>query len=226
MRGAGHTMKKYYLFLFIALLSLAACGEKNMDTPNVDTPNEVVPDQPDVDEENEPVEETMDMADFFMPDGSVVEFEGEGNEFASYTQKTEWIDDQYVNIYEDNGGTTVLYTFRVAEDQVDVIRREGEMYNEDQSTAKELDELTPLYIYLKLPLEKSARFDDWEVVDVDGTLDTPYDTFKDVITIEKDEGDLLTRLYFAKGYGEIKREIVMEDATMTVTSTIKNVSKK
>ena len=214
-------MKKYYLFLFIAMLSLAACGENNIDTPN-----EVAPDQPNVDGKTEPAEETMDLADFFMPDGSIVEFEGEGNEFASYTQKTEWIDDQYVNVYEDNGGTTVLYTFRVTDDQVDVIRREGEMYKEDQATAEELDKLTTLYIYLKLPLEKGAKFDDWEVVEVDGTLDTPYDTFKDVITIEKDEDDILTRLYFAKDYGEIKREVVMEDESMTVTSTIKNVSKK
>src|SRR5699024_5602469 len=116
--------------------------------------------------------------------------------------------------------------FRVTDDQVDVIRREGEMYKEDQATAEELDKLTTLYIYLKLPLEKGAKFDDWEVVEVDGTLDTPYDTFKDVITIEKDEDDILTRLYFAKDYGEIKREVVMEDESMTVTSTIKNVSKK
>ena len=214
-------MKKYYLFLFIAMLSLAACGENNIDTPN-----EVAPDQPNVDGKTEPAEETMDLADFFMPDGSIVEFEGEGNEFASYTQKTEWIDDQYVNIYEDNGGTTVLYTFRVTDGQVDVIRREGEMYKEDQATAEELDKLTTLYIYLKLPLEKGAKFDDWEVVEVDGTLDTPYDTFKDVIIIEKDEDDILTRLYFARDYGEIKREVVMEDESMTVTSTIKNVSKE
>lgn len=207
-------MKK--LLFVLSLLLLVACNREQPSSESID----------DKSRGETPATEQVALADFFLKDGAVASFRGEGNEFATYTAKTERLFNRYVNVYEDNGGTVVLRTFRIDEDKIVVIQEKGEAYEMETFTEEQLTVMTPLYTYLQLPLKVGTTFDNWTITDTNATVETPLQTFKEVIIIEgKGEGESITRRYFAKGFGEIKREFVMVDGDQEfrVTSTIEKV---
>src|SRR5690606_38994968 len=107
-----------------------------------------------------------------------------------------------------------------------VVQEEGEANDTEKPNEDELDKMETLYIYLQLPLEKGATFDGWTVMDDANTLETPVQTFSNVITIKKEnEDESITRKYFAEGFGEIKREFIIkeENQEFNVTSTIEKI---
>lgn len=220
-------MKKL-LFVLISMFifTLAACIQKEDSSPKEESTKkeETIPTK---EEEHQLVSSEDDLLyDFFMKDGTEAEFEGKGNEFAGFTAKTQWLYDRYVNVYEDNGGTIMLTTFRIDEDKIVVIQEEAESYDAVHPPESELEQMESLYTYLQFPLDKGVSFDGWEVMDNKANLKTPLQSFQNVIIIEKENEDKsITRKYFAKGYGEIKREYIMKenDDEFVVTSTIKKI---
>lgn len=210
-------MKK--LILILSILILAACAREETNPPPIkEEPSEVQ-------KEEEP-KNTVDLSTYFMKDGTTAEFKGEGNEYAHYMSRTQRLYDRYVSVYEDNGGTVMLRTFRIDDDKIVVIQEEGESYETVTPAENELDEMEPMYTYLQLPLNKGATFNGWAVIDEKATLDTPLQEFTDVLVIEKKGEDGSTiRKYFAEGYGEIKREFIMNegDQEFAVTSTIEKI---
>ncbi|CAM4100820.1 hypothetical protein [Lederbergia lenta] len=228
--------KSQILFMMMFIFLLAACQQETQSEPNNEVekkePNQEVTDEnrnsPDKEQEDEAVNDEIALADFFMKDGTEAEFAGEGNEFAPYTAKTEWLNDRFVNVYEDNGGTIMLRTFRIDNDKIVVVREEGESNVKFDPTDQELNELEDLYTYLQLPLDKDITFDGWTVIDNAMTVETPLQVFKSVIVIKKENIDGSTNTkYFAKGYGEIKREFLMKEEDkepFVVTSTIEKIN--
>lgn len=195
-------MKKILLFVFILLL--AACSR-------VEAPPEPQ------------VTEQIDLKDFFMKDGTIAKYKGEGNEFAQLLVKTQWLYDRYVNLYVDNGGTVVLTTYRIEKDKIDILQRIPEAYEEITPSEEELNLLAPLYTHLHLPLDKGATFGDWTVTDTTATLETPLQTFNDVIVLENQlEDGSKVRESFAKGYGLIKTEYIMQNG-YTISSTLAQI---
>lgn len=232
-------MKKLSLLLlaFFLLAALVACTPKNAnppvteepptngENPKVEEPKQEEPKQEEPKQE-EPSEEYM-LKEFFLRDGAVAKFIGEGNEYAGCTCTTQWLNDRYVNVYSDNGGTVVLQTYRIDEDKIVLIHREAEVYEPVNPTEEELEAMPVLSTYLQLPLETGATFDGWTVVDTKATLETPLQTFTNVIVIEKiDEEGTLNRSYFAKAFGEIKSEYILKvgDEEHTITSTIAEIT--
>lgn len=195
-------MKKILLIVFVLLL--AACSR-------VETPQEPQ------------VIEQIDLKDFFMKDGTIVKYKGEGNEFAQMKVKTQWLYDRYVNLYIDNGGTVMLITYRIDEDKIVILQKVPEAYEMVTPSEEELNQMAPLYTHLHLPLEKGATFGAWTVTDTTATLETPLQTFQDVIVLENQfEDGSMVRESFAKGYGLIKSEYIMKDG-YTVSSTIAEI---
>ncbi|MEK3889217.1 hypothetical protein [Bacillus sp. FSL K6-3431] len=232
--------KLSFLFMIIFVFALVACQQG----AKTDSGNGIVENESKVDvvdknrselnkgigdpakENKEEVKKEIALSTFFMKDEAEAEFRGEGNEFAQFTAKTQWLNDHFVNVYENNGGTVMLRTFRIDKDKIVVVREEGESYDDYSPSDSELKQLEPIYTYLHLPLNKGSKFDGWTVIDNKATLDTPLQEFSDVIVIEREGDDgSITRKYFAKDYGEIKREIIMKEGTeeFTVTSTIEKV---
>ncbi|MFC5465397.1 DUF3221 domain-containing protein [Lederbergia graminis] len=169
----------------------------------------------------------VDLKKFFLPDQSIAEFKGEGNEFAEYTTLTKWISEQYVLVHEANGGTSIQRIFRIDDNKIEVIQEKGEVYEIVPPTLSELNKMKPLYTHLEQPLAKGAMFDGWEIIHTDAKLTTPYKEFSGVIVIEKEEeGGSITRKYFAQNYGEIKREIVIKDGDQEsiITSSLADVN--
>lgn len=216
---------KYPIVLALMLL-LSACSEKSTDDSPIDTgtPSEEI--QEEVPETEDSAEERIDLKRFFMKDGSVAKYLGDGNEYASYQARTQWHNDDTVSIYEDNGGTVVIRTYRITEDSIDLIKEQGEYYETYSPTDEELQSLPIISTILQTPIETGKTFDEWTVVSIDQTLETPYKTFDDVIVLEKtDESGAVQRKYFVQDFGEIKREFIMKenDAEFSVTSTLESV---
>ena len=224
------------IFILFSILLIAACGSEKAKPAPEKGQNEVVENEPNEEEQvdegvveptdKEDEEAKVNLADFLMKDGAEAEFKGEGNEFAQYTAKTQWLNDQFVNVYEDNGGTIMLRTFRIDKNKIVVVQEEGEAYDAYMPSEEELKQMEPLYTYLQLPLDKGEKFGGWTVTESAATLETPLQKFTDVIVIEKkEESGGLNRKYFAQGFGEIKREFIMKegDEEFVVTSTIEKV---
>lgn len=169
---------------------------------------------------------SIDLSNFFMKDKSVVKYLGEGNEYATYTARTQWHNDHTVSIFEDNGGTILLRTYRITDKAIELINEQGEFYGEFNPTNDELDAMPAISTFLQLPIEKDREFDGWKIIEVNLTLETPLQKFEDVIQIQKiDETGSIQNRYIVENFGEIKREFIMdeEDLKFTVTSRIESI---
>ena len=212
-------MTRLMVYSLALLLLLGACGTEEPEVqipPGSDT--NITADDPEQTEEavNEPASEeeavTLDPYAYFMPDGSTASFLGEGNEYASFTLRTDYLEDDHVAVYEDNGGTVMLKVYRLEEDTIELVLEQGEFYEDYTATAEELEALEPIRTYLTLPLESGAIIGEWTVVETDAAVETPFENFEQVIVLESEGADgSIVRTYFAEGYGEIKREFRMQE---------------
>lgn len=217
-------LKSAIVLILISLLS--ACGEDSVEYPSVsnETPS-TEEEQPD-DVVAEPEPNKVQFSNFFMQDGVTAVYLGEGNEYASYQARTQWHNDHTVSIFEDNGGTTLLRTYRISNESIDLIQEQGEFYDEFNPTDEELQALPKLATFLKLPVEPGESIDEWKVISINETIDTPFQVFEQVIVLEKsDDTGAIQRRYLVEKYGEIKREFIMneEDIEFVVTSTLESV---
>lgn len=193
--------------LALALL-LGGCGGDEPVEPEVQIPpgsdTNVTDEEPDG-ERNNPLA-------FFMEDGVTAQFKGDGNEFAALTVRTEHPAEDYVALYEDNGGTVMLKVYRLSDDRVDLVKEEPEFYDEYNPTLEELEALETISTYLEFPLEEGNTIGDRTVVETGATVETPYDTFDDAIVLESESAEnTINRWYFVEGYGEVKREYIAQE---------------
>lgn len=216
------------------VLLMGACGNEE---PEVPTPPEsdagITAEDPERAEEavGEPAaEEEEAMADpyeYFMPDGSAASFLGEGNEYASFTLRTVYLEGEHVAVYEDNGGTVMLKVYRLGEDIIELVLEQGEFYEDYTATAEELDALKPIKAYLIFPLKTGTVIGEQTVTATDAAVETPYENFEQVVVLESEETEgAIVKTYFAEGYGEIKREFRMQEEgqeEFVVTSVLEKI---
>ncbi len=207
------------LTLFVLLLFLGACGEDS--TPISEMPEE----------EGEPLEEESGKEEkkpyrFFMEDGTIAHFKGEGNEFAQFTVRTVYLADDHIATYEDNGGTTVLKVYRLSDDAADLVLEQGDYYEEYEPSLEELQDLEPIARYFELPIEVGDKMDGKEVVQTDALAETPYENFENAFLAENiEEEGAIVRSYFVEGFGEVKQEFIMVDEAeeFRVTSSLETI---
>lgn len=204
---------KWMPFLVAGVALMTGC--RNDVQEPVPVEEAVIDEEPIIDREAD-IPSKVDLSSYFLKDGQVAHFAGEGNEYASYTARTVWHDDRHVTVYEDNGGTVMARTFRIEDERIVVVREEGEQYADYTPSNGELESLKPLYTYLQLPLEAGELFDGWTVTDDSASVETPLQTFDHAIVLKKTgEHGSIMRSYFAKGFGEVKREVVLDDSVVS-----------
>lgn len=171
-------------------------------------------------------EVSVDPYDYFLEDGSVARFEGFGNEFAEYTLRTDYMEANHVATYEDNGGTVVLKVFRLHDDRIELVKQEGEFYDEFDASFEELEALEVISTYLEFPIEQGQSIGEATVVETGVSLATPYRNFDDVFVLEQEEEGSINRNYFVEGFGEVKREFranADDPDDSAITSTLASI---
>ncbi len=210
------------------ILVMGACGNEDPEVqipPGSDT--NVTADDPERAEEAVDEPANVDPYSYFMPDGSRATFLGEGNEYASFTLRTVYLEGEHVAVYEDNGGTVMLKIYRLNEETIDLVMEQGEFYEDYSAAAEELEALEPIRTYLRFPLEIGTDIGERTVIETDAIVETPFKDFEQVTVLESEgeEGSII-KMYFAEGYGEVKREFRMqeeEQEEFVVTSVLEKV---
>lgn len=222
------------LLILSTVLTLIACRNQEEDNTlkEVTPPSEYISEQPAKENKNANIEIStkIDYKNYFKPAGSTAAFIGDGNEFASYTEKTKWLSKDYVATIVDNGGAVTMKVYRVLDEQIDLIMDElvdGMPEDAVYPELATLEVLPALETYLAGPFEIGTTFEHWTIVETEVTLVTPYKTFKNVFVIEETGEGFTNKKYIAEGYGVIKTESVMSvelNEEYTVTSTLEDIN--
>lgn len=224
-------MKRFWVpSLFVLLLS--ACGSEPV-MPEVGTPEPETEIPEKVDqavgsstEATDSEEKQKDLYAYFMEDGTIAKYKGEGNEYAALTLRTTYLPEGHIAVYEDNGGTVTLRVYRLKDDQVELVKEEPEFYEEYTPTAEELQALKPISLYYQLPIAVGDAVKGMAVIQTDAQVETPYRNFDGAILLEQaSEDGAMLRSYFVKEFGEVKREFRMTEGEeeYIVTSSLESI---
>ena len=228
-------MKKL-LLLFTSLFVLNACSNQEQnDSEGITSPTEDIEEntknQAITDGDgNVQISTELDFRRYFKPADSTATFIGDGNEFASYTEKTTWLSEKYVATIINNGGAVMMKIYRVDKNRIDLIM--NEIIDEISEEAifpgiETLDGLPTIETYLAGPIEVGTSFGDWTIVETNIELATPYQTFEQVFVLEEVGEDFKNKKYIVLDYGIIKTEAIMttdSSEEYVVTSTLENIS--
>lgn len=216
-----------FVFLLVAVLVFSGCSKKQPTAlDNSGSTNGTIGE--DVVKESESERDgEISLTDLFLPDGSKAHYLGEGNEFAELDVEVARPFENYVIVHENNGGSLVRHIYKIEPDKISILDEKTVELVKDFPSQAELDAMKPTGVYLKKPFKKGTTFDTWTIVEIDTTVDTPYKKFDHAFVIEMKTDDFVNRKYFVEGFGEVKRESIMQtdDGEFIVTSTLKTVDK-
>lgn len=194
------SIKLLKLFLFLAFLtsSILGCTQKPEEKP----------------------------ADYFpLKPGNFWEYEGEGNEFASFKREVLYVKNERAQIQENNGGTISTAIFETTDNAVTRIFFEGENYDQTNMLDRQPNDNT---VILKTPLKVGTKWGEndnqREIVATDVTVETPAGTFKNCIKVKITGQYSTVYEYFKKGVGMVKRETDLGEEK--ITSTLKKYEVK
>lgn len=181
-------MKKLILILIAAALLSTGC---NMIKP--------LPDEPDN-------EEDLSIEDYYpISENTKYSYEGQGNEYATYTVFVDYIIDNRIQTRTNNGGTETINVIEINDDQVNLLYSRGETYfrqnflNKDYSGGK---------VLLKAPLKEgtSWAYDEKStatITNLSKDLVTPIGNYQALeVTIEGENSKTVN--YYAKDVGLVK----------------------
>lgn len=203
-------MKKLlYFILILALLLTAACSgsPNNNGTNNVDNTGN----------------EKLTIKDYYpFKENNKYVYEGEGNEYASYTVFTDYISNNKVQLRTNNGGTEIVRVLENKDGQVTQLLSRGETYFRDNfmDTASSDGE-----ILLKEPLVKGTSWTTGDnikrtITNVDVEVTTPLGGYK-AIEVTAEGSGYKTLEYYARDVGLIKS--INSENNSEVSSTLSKI---
>ncbi len=206
---------RHFVLVFSLAFLLTGCNEEGKVEP---TPTA---------EDKQPVEQKQtSLLSYFPADGSTAYFQGEGNEFASFTLRTTYLDPQHIAQTEDNGGVTLLKIYRITDTNIDLVYREPVDSNPSLPSAAEAASYPVLETILQKPLQVGTSFQGWTIQSTTATVDTGTNIYQDVIQLTRSKDQMTTTKYFVKDIGLIRIEDTMEtdqDEPFVVTSTLQKI---
>jgi len=144
------------------------------------------------------------------------QYQGEGNEYASFSREVLFAQDDRAQIREDNGGTVSAAVFEITDDAVIRIFFQGETYGETNFLGQRPNENT---VILKSPLEVGTKWEDpngtREIVDVNAAVDTPAGKFEKCIKVKISVQDSTLYEYVKEGVGMVERKFISVDSRVT-----------
>jgi hypothetical protein len=153
--------------------------------------------------------------------GSSWTYQGEGNEFASFTREVIYSKDNRGQFKESNGGTVSSAVFEVNADAVTRIFFKGEEYEPDNLLEDPAFTGNDNTVMIKAPLTAGTTWTsgnmEKKIVSVDATIDTPAGKFEKCLQIEARTPESLVTEYYQEKVGLVKREFRSGDALVTST---------
>lgn len=154
--------------------------------------------------------------------GSTWEYEGAGNEFASFTRKVVFAQGNLAQISEDNGGTVITRIIQTNENAVTVVYFSGEDYQPQNKlvggfTSNENDIL--LQAPVKVGTTWASKNANKSVVSITESVDTPAGKFDNCIKVKFTGQNDTIYQYYKSGVGLVKQEFI--SGNTTITSTLK-----
>lgn len=209
----GITIKRvfYVTSIFtIVILFLGGCVKTNIQTPKTELKKSEPQTESRITTNKTPVE-------FFpLTKGSTWQYQGEGNEYASFSREVLFTLDDRAQIREDNGGTVSSSIFESRDDQIAAIYFQEETYDETNFLEEEPNENL---IILKTPLEVGTKWEyrngTREIVDINATVETPAGEFEKCIVVRITFPDSTLFEYYKEGVGMVKREFISGDSRVT-----------
>ncbi|MDD4833144.1 MAG: hypothetical protein PHC44_00195 [Lutispora sp.] len=156
--------------------------------------------------------------------GSEWEYEGEGNEYAAYTQKVIYSKDNKYQVMIDNGGTRAANIYEIKDDSIVNTYMEGEVYDEKNVLDNDANLDT---VIIKLPIEVGNKWiseeNSYEIIDINASVTVPAGTFEDCIIVKEIYKDKTAyrNYYYKKEVGLVKSEYKTNDG-FTVSSLLKS----
>ena len=160
---------------------------------------------------------SQSLADYFpFKAGRVWVYDGEGMEYAAFTRRVMFQQDNRVQIVDDNGGSRVIRGFAIDAAAVRQIFTLPETDSEQNWLSKPETESS---ILLKAPLTVGAVWQDErhrrEIISVSETVTSPAGTFSNVVKVKitalTQNQDWQMFEYYAAGVGLVMREFVTAD---------------
>lgn len=123
-----------------------------------------------------------------------------GFENGGYSITVEIIEDDLVQIREKNTATAVVYVYRVSKDEITLVFKDVENYEENVSYISTQENCNN--IILKTPIEVGTKWENKTITGVDVSITTDTGVYN-AIEITEDNG---YKEYFAPGIGLVKSE--------------------
>ena len=161
------------------------------------------------------------VGDFFPTvAGSTWEYQGEGNEYASFSRKILFVSGNLAQIREDNGGTVSASVFKISAEEVTRIFFLGEAYGQTNYLKSPSNENI---VILKTPLQVGTKWTEpnetREIVDLKASVTTPAGSFGQCLKVKISNANSTTFEYFKNGVGMVKREFISGD--IKISSSLK-----
>ncbi len=199
------------IFILMAIVFLFTGCEENNDQNQVQ--GEETRDQVQKEESREDIADSLSILAYFpLHLGMEYQFAGEGNEYASFVRKIIHVEDNYLQLTDNNGGTIVTSIYELTETELKKIYSQGEFYSEENLIPEAKSSKDSAEVIIRTPLTEGNNWDNngekREIVAVNQTLDLPAGTFYGVLQlkIHYKESGALAYEYYAPNLGLIKRE--------------------
>lgn len=209
-------LRVFYLVLIALMLFgliLSGCSENPQTEPKTGG-------EPGAGQPQEPIggAPAVALGDYFPASvGSSWEYQGEGNEYASFKRRVDFNKENRAQFSEDNGGTVSVSVFEITDSAVTRVFFQGEAYDRKNRLEEAGNDQT---VVLKTPLAVGTKWKqtpdaDREIVEVNAAISTPAGAFDNCIKVRTTNPQSTIYEYYQKGVGLVKREFTSGDSKVT-----------
>jgi hypothetical protein len=168
----------------------------------------------------------------YFPLHSDIEYSyaGEGIEYASFKRKVMYVEDKYLQLTDNNGGTIVVKIYKFADNEIREVYSKGEFYKED-NIIPDIRNKNEGHIILQTPLKVGHSWQNEnekrEIVANNAKVMVPAGTFYQVVKIKIShfDSDNISYNYFAPNIGLIKSEYLGENFKVKSELKTMNINK-
>lgn len=188
------TMPYYVTFVaFLALLTVVLyMNPFETKAPTTSTPAPT--------EQQEPSKNHLKK--FFKENGDVAYFQGMYNEYATFTETTTWLNEDYVQITVDNGGMEVRKFYKITQDAIYLVYEDKpEIDGVIELTVEQLQKMEPISTMLVANYKETTEINDQLLITYPAQLKTPLQQFENVIQITEENDYGKVDYYYAENFG-------------------------